>query len=167
MKTPRSISSGSYGSKTNLGLHSREVKIGFAWRHWRKAQSFRPIDLCGRMRHGGAWLDRHRLFPSICARLEAARLNFLALFRALERMDLCAADIPQRLLRQLFELDADYAEALWALDPPPRRLNLRLMFRDRLASRNGSRKLAAAFEKTSPNAPIPPWRSLRRPLVRH
>jgi hypothetical protein len=35
------------------------------------------------------------------ARLEVARLNLLALFRALDRMDLSADEIPQRLLRQL------------------------------------------------------------------
>ncbi|MBA3356240.1 MAG: hypothetical protein H0U18_09980, partial [Pyrinomonadaceae bacterium] len=50
------------------------------------------------------------------ARLEAARLDLLALFRALDRMNLSSAEIPQRLIRQLFELDADYVEALWALD---------------------------------------------------
>ena len=50
------------------------------------------------------------------ARLEVARLDLLALFRALDRMDLSAQEIPQRRLRQLFERDADYAEALWALD---------------------------------------------------
>ena len=54
-------------------------------------------------------------------RLEAARLNLLALFRALNRLDLSPAEIPQRLIRQLFELDGDYAEALWALDQPPQR----------------------------------------------
>ena len=53
------------------------------------------------------------------ARLEVARLDLLALFRALDRMDLSAQEIPQRLLRQLFERDADYAEALWALDQLP------------------------------------------------
>ena len=52
------------------------------------------------------------------ARLERARLDLLALFRALDRMDLTPAEIPQRLIRQLFELDADYVEALWALDQP-------------------------------------------------
>jgi hypothetical protein len=42
-----------------------------------------------------------------------------ALFRALDQMDLTALEIPQSLLRQLFELDADYA-----LDQPPRRFKL-------------------------------------------
>jgi hypothetical protein len=49
-------------------------------------------------------------------------------------MDLSPSEIPQRLLQQLFELDADYAEALWGLDQPPRTLDLRLMVRDTLAA---------------------------------
>ncbi len=67
-------------------------------------------------------------------RLEAARLDLLALFRALDQMDLTPAEIPQRLIRQLFELDADYAEALWALDQPTGTLDLKLMLRDTLAA---------------------------------
>jgi hypothetical protein len=54
--------------------------------------------------------------PDLRAHLEAARLDLLALFRALDRGDLSPAEISQRLIRQLFELDADYIEALWALD---------------------------------------------------
>ena len=46
------------------------------------------------------------------SRLEAARLDLLALFRALDQMELSPAEIPLRLMRQLFEMDADYAEAL-------------------------------------------------------
>ena len=68
------------------------------------------------------------------ARLETARLDLLALFRALDRMDLSPAEIPQRLIRQLFELDADYAQALWALDQPPGSFNVKAMVRDTLAS---------------------------------
>ena len=68
------------------------------------------------------------------ARLEVARLDLLALFRALDRMDLSAQEIPQRLLRQLFELDADYAEALWALDQPAGNLDRRAMLRDTFAA---------------------------------
>jgi hypothetical protein len=51
--------------------------------------------------------------PDLRARLEAARLDLLSLFRALDRLNLSPAEIPQRLIRQLFELDADYVEALW------------------------------------------------------
>ena len=68
------------------------------------------------------------------ARVEAARLDLLALFRALDRMGLSPAEIPQRLLRQLFELDADYVEALWALDQPAGSLDLHAMLRDTLAA---------------------------------
>jgi len=67
-------------------------------------------------------------------RLEAARLDLLALFRALDGMHLTPAEIPQRLIRQLFELDADYAEALWALDQPPASLDFPAMLRDTLAA---------------------------------
>ena len=49
-------------------------------------------------------------------------------------MDLSPIEIPQRLLQQLFELDADYGEALWALDQPPGKLNQRAMLRDTLAA---------------------------------
>ena len=44
--------------------------------------------------------------------VKTARLDLLALFRALDQMDLTPLEIPQSLSRQLFELDADYAEAL-------------------------------------------------------
>lgn len=67
-------------------------------------------------------------------RLETARLDLLALFRALDQMDLTPLEIPQRLLQQLFELDADYAEALWALDQPEGNFDLRAMLRDTLAA---------------------------------
>lgn len=66
--------------------------------------------------------------------LEQARLDLLALFRALDRMALEPPEIPQRLLRQLFELDAGFAEALWALDQPPGHLDLQAMLRDTLAA---------------------------------
>src|SRR5665213_138010 len=72
--------------------------------------------------------------PDLRTRLETARLDLLALFRALDRMCLAPDQIPQRLIRQLFELDADYVEALWGLDQPPGKLNLQLMLRDTLAA---------------------------------
>jgi hypothetical protein len=84
------------------------------------------------------------------ARLEAARLDLLALFRALDRMDLSAAEIPQRLIHQLFELDADYGEALWALDQPPGSLDLRAMLRDTLAALEQLPDALARFRKTLP-----------------
>jgi inorganic triphosphatase YgiF len=83
-------------------------------------------------------------------RLEAARLDLLALFRALDRMDLSPIEIPQRLIRQLFELDADYAEALWALDQPRGALDLRTMLRDTLAALEQRTEACARFRKTLP-----------------
>ena len=68
------------------------------------------------------------------SRLENARLSLLALFRAMDQIDLSPAEIPQRALQQLFHIDADYAEALWALDQPAGRLNFKVMLRQTLAS---------------------------------
>ena len=56
----------------------------------------------------------------------------LALFRGLDR--LCLAQDGQPELRELFELDADLAEALWVLDQPVGRFDLNAMTRDTLAS---------------------------------
>ncbi len=88
------------------------------------------------MRHARAMARRStaEIPVDLRARLETARLDLLALFRALDRMDLSPAEIPQRLIRQLFELDADYVEALWALDQPPASLDLAAMLRDTLAA---------------------------------
>jgi|GEM_PF-2002738 len=61
--------------------------------------------------------------------LERARQEQLALFRGLDRVDVSAQEMPQRELRALMELDADCAEALWALDNP-RGLNLKMMVKD-------------------------------------
>jgi len=87
-------------------------------------------------------------------RLETARLDLLALFRALDRMDLPPAEIPQRLIRQLFELDADYAEALWALDQPPATLDMPTMLRHTLI----------ALEQLPEAAPVSE-RSFRRGFI--
>lgn len=88
------------------------------------------------MRHARAMARRStaEIPVDLRARLEEARLDLLALFRALDKMDLSPAEIPQRLIRQLFELDADYVEALWALDQPPGSLDLHAMLRDTLAA---------------------------------
>src|ERR1700684_1682359 len=88
-------------------------------------------------------------------RLEAARLDLLALFRALDRMHLTPVEIPQRLIRQLFELDADYVEALWALDQPLGSLDLRAMLRDTLAALDQLLEARARFQKTLPPRALP------------
>jgi hypothetical protein len=72
--------------------------------------------------------------PELRTHLESARLNLLALFRALDQMNLSARQIPQDLLHQLFELDADFAEALWALDQPSDSLDFNAMLCDTNAS---------------------------------
>jgi hypothetical protein len=83
-------------------------------------------------------------------RLEAPRLDLLALFRALDRMDLTPPEIPQRLIRQLFELDADYVEALWALDQPPGTLDVKAMLRDTLAALEQLPAASTRFRKNLP-----------------
>ncbi len=104
------------------------------------------------MRHARAIARRSiaEVPADLRARLEAARLDLLTLFRALDRMDLTPAEIPQRLIRQLFELDADYAEALWALDQPAGALNLHLMLRDTLAALEQLHQVQARFRKNLP-----------------
>jgi len=84
------------------------------------------------------------------ARLEVARLDLLALFRVLDRMDLSPAEIPQRLLRQLFELDGDLAEALWALDQPEGSLDRRAMRHDTLTALEQLSPACAQFRKQLP-----------------
>jgi hypothetical protein len=84
------------------------------------------------------------------SRLETARLDLLALFRALDQMDLTPVEIPQRLIRQLFELDADYGEALWALDQPTASLNTKAMLRDTLAALEQLPEAVGRFRKHLP-----------------
>jgi hypothetical protein len=84
------------------------------------------------------------------ARLETARLDLLALFRALDHMNLTPQQIPQRLIRQLFELDADYVEALWGLDQPTGKLNLHAMLRDTLAALDQLPTACSRFRQSLP-----------------
>ena len=93
--------------------------------------------------------------PDMRTRLETARLDLLALFRALDRMYLTPAQIPQRLIRQLFELDADYVEALWGLDQPPGKLNLQMMLRDTLAALDQLPTACARLRKNLPSQTLP------------
>jgi hypothetical protein len=93
------------------------------------------------------------------ARLETARLDLLALFRSLDRLNLTPQQIPQRLMEELFELDADYVEALWGLDQPPGKLNRHIMLRDTLAALD---QLPAACTRFRKNLPIPVHAPLSR-----
>jgi hypothetical protein len=58
--------------------------------------------------------------------------------------------LPQRLLHQLFELDADCAEALWALDQPVQRFDREAMLRDTLAALEQLPQARARFRKKIP-----------------
>ena len=104
------------------------------------------------MRHARAMARRStaEIPVDLRARLERARLDLLALFRALDRMDLSPTEIPQRLIRQLFELDADNVEALWALDQPPGSLDLHAMLRDTLAALDQLPEACARFRTNLP-----------------
>lgn len=72
--------------------------------------------------------------PDLRSRLERARLDTLALLRALDQAPVLPAQLPQPQTQQLFELDADCAEALWALDQPAGSLDFNAMVRDTLVS---------------------------------
>jgi hypothetical protein len=104
------------------------------------------------MRHARAIARRSKaeIPVDLRARLEASRLDLLALFRALDRMELSPAEISQRLIRQLFELDADYVEALWALDQPPGCLDLHAILRDTLAALDQLPEACARFRTHLP-----------------
>lgn len=65
-------------------------------------------------------------------------------------MDLSPTEIPQRLIRQLFQLDADCVEALWALDQPSGSLNIKAMLRDTLASLEHIPQAVARFRNNLP-----------------
>lgn len=95
-------------------------------------------------------------------RLEFARLDLLALFRSLDQMDLSPAEIPQQLIQQLFELDADYVEALWALDQPTGSLDLRAMQRDTLSALEQLPEACARFRKTLPRRAHPTLAELEK-----
>jgi hypothetical protein len=109
------------------------------------------------MRHARAMARRStaEIPVNLRTRLEKARLDLLALFRALDRIDLTPAEIPQRLIAQLFELDADYVEALWALDQPPTSLDLHAMLRDTLAALDQLPEASARFRTHLPRRAHP------------
>lgn len=94
--------------------------------------------------------------PNLETELEAARLDMLALFRALDQLDLTADEIPQRLLHELFELDADFAEALHVLDFPTRGLDVRAMIADTRASLRRATETRKRFRtRLVPRATVP------------
>src|ERR1700730_5410847 len=100
--------------------------------------------------------------PDPRTRLENARLALLALFRALDRMNLTPQQIPQRLIRQLFELDADYVEALWGLDQPPGKLDVPVMLSDTLVALDQLPAAFSRFRKKIPHHAHPTLDQLER-----
>ena len=90
--------------------------------------------------------------PELRSRLEAERLDTLALLRALDQALVPPTHLPQPHTQQLFELDADCAEALWALDQPAGSLDLRAMLSDTLTSLH---KLPDAREQVRARLPAP------------
>jgi hypothetical protein len=78
-------------------------------------------------------MPRAGLPADLRPRLEHARLDTLALLRALDH-GLGSHAAPSAPLAVLAEADADCAEALCALDQPPGALDVRAMVRDTLAT---------------------------------
>ena len=99
------------------------------------------------------------------ARLEHARVETLALLRALDQGRLAPRDLPHAALAHLAALDADCAEALWALDHPPGALDVDAMVRDTLTSLDA---LAAARDQVRTGVPGPTRARLHalEPLIR-
>jgi hypothetical protein len=127
------------------------------------------LDLVGTFSHSQdmAYRSPPAIPDDLRTRLETARLDLLALFRTLDRMSLSAGEIPQRLLQQLFELDADYAEALWALDQPAGNLDGHVMLRDTLAALNQLPKAAIQFRKKLPPRSQPTLTQLEERIRKH
>ena len=99
------------------------------------------------------------------ARLEHARLETLALLRALDQAAIAPRDLPHVALAALARLDADCAEALWALGQPPGALDLDAMVRDTLTSLNALGEIRAHVRLGVPAASRPRLQTLE-PLIR-
>ena len=111
--------------------------------------------------------DRHRVIVPVDlrARLEAARLETLALLRALDHAALAPRDLPHVALAALARLDADCAEALWALDQPRGALDLDAMVHDTLASLDALAEVRAHVRLGVQAARQPQLQTLE-PLIR-
>ena len=72
--------------------------------------------------------------------------------------------MPQQLLREMFELDADFAEALWALDQPPNALDFKAMLRDTLAALKNLPVVQAEFLAALPGRSQAPLEKHRKQI---
>ena len=70
--------------------------------------------------------------PDFRSRLEAARLDLRALFRAADQLGM-AQDLPDEM-QSLFELDANFAEALYVMNLGPSDIDVRAMLSDTKSS---------------------------------
>jgi len=75
-------------------------------------------------------LVRNAVPKALEVKLKASRLDLLALFRAIDSLEMDARELPPVLLNELFELDADFAQALCALDEPLGSIDVRAMLSD-------------------------------------
>jgi len=103
--------------------------------------------------------------PDLRAQLERARLDTLALLRAIDQARLAARDLPQAALTQLATLDADCGEALWALDQPVGALDLDAMVRDTRASLEALGAVREAVRRGLPSTARARLQTLE-PLIR-
>jgi hypothetical protein len=95
-------------------------------------------------------------------RLETARIELLALFRALDRLHLSPRELPQEELHELFELDADFAEALHVMDhPPPFPIDTKAMVRDTLESLDLLEETREEFLDLLPDEILPSLRQFQ------
>jgi hypothetical protein len=118
----------------------------------------KEVDICTVVRMG-RYTDNRFATPNgkkavpedLRGRLESARLDLRALYRALDRM-LLAQDLPDEL-RRVQELDADFAEALWVLGQAPGRFDLVAMTRETFASldqlADARERLLALFDRST------------------
>ena len=98
-------------------------------------------------------------------RLERARLDTLALLRALDQGRLAPRELPHAALAHLAALDADCAEALWALDQPPGTLDIDAMVRDTRTSLGALANARAQVRLGIPIVDRPRLQTLE-PLIR-
>ena len=105
--------------------------------------------------------------PELRSRLEAARLDTLALLRALDEAFVPPAHLPQPQTQQLFELDADCAEALWALDQPVASLDFKAMLRDSIASLDELPKAREQVRARLPAVAVPRILKLEKAIRAH
>ena len=100
------------------GRHSTPYEPG----EWRSLASITPTAAA----RGRRWRTRHRrsCWGATVECIENASMPQ----RWRREGEQAPAEIPQGLIGQLFEMEADYAEVLWALDQPPGSLNTSTQF---------------------------------------